>query len=212
MFKQFIKFGKRYIASKLLVLCLVSLVGAALVGSYRPTARVLSQKSVEGAVSVSPSPLTKSQTGEVLAVHQTPKQNLQIQNKVQLQTSSTPSPTPVASSSVQPIPSHSTSQPTSIPAVEKVVNLQIDEPDGNFAFSVPLGDGENLCDNLTKAKDLGKIRSLTLTYYQIYSSFYVYEMNGYVNNWTFTFNGAHPDHGCSYYKPNSGDSVVWKFG
>lgn len=127
-----------------------------------------------------------------------------------------PTSTPIKSEKIQIIyEPTSTPQPTSTPmptVVVKIVNLQIQTPDGTSNFTVTLKDGANVCDILQTAKDVGKITSLTLddSYLSAYKSKYVLEMNGYRNNWTFTVNGASPL-GCSLSNPKPNDIIVWKF-
>lgn len=71
----------------------------------------------------------------------------------------------------------------------------------------------NVCQVLEKAKDQGKIASLTLdnSYISSMNSLYVKEMNGLSNNWTFKVNGNSPL-GCSLYQVKPEDLIVWKFG
>lgn len=127
-----------------------------------------------------------------------------------------PTPTPTTPpSSNQPVQSTSqittpTTAPTASP--KPTVSLQINDPGETKSFSVTLNSGNNLCDNLTEAKNEGKIKSVTMTWYASFNSYYVVEINGYNKNWTFTLNGVQPKVGCSLVKPNPNDTIIWKFG
>ncbi len=116
--------------------------------------------------------------------------------------SSTPNPSPPAPAPTPP-PSLTTA----------IVSVTIITPNPTSNFTVLLEDGFNVCDVLIKAKNEGKISSLTLddSYLSTYKSLYVYEINGFANNWTFTVNGESPL-GCSLYFPKDKDTIVWKFG
>ncbi|HSW96858.1 MAG TPA: hypothetical protein VLF89_03455 [Candidatus Saccharimonadales bacterium] len=93
------------------------------------------------------------------------------------------------------------------------VSLQIETPEGSSRSAITLKDGVNVCDVLDEAKNEGKISSVTFddTYMSSLHSKYVYEINGYKNNWTFTVNNTSPL-GCSLFNPKPNDSIVWKFG
>ena len=69
------------------------------------------------------------------------------------------------------------------------------------------------CDVLQKAKDAGKLKSVTFddSYMATMHSRYISEINGFANNWTFTVNGSSPL-GCSLSQPKPNDTIVWKFG
>lgn len=133
----------------------------------------------------------------------------------------TPSPTPTKQPliSIQVIPTQTptpTLQPTLTPTptvVANAVNLQIQTPDGTSTFTVTLKDGADVCGVLQTAKDEGKINSLTIddSYLSSLGSRYVYEINGYKNNWTFTVNGEFSNVGCSQKFPKPNDIIVWKF-
>jgi hypothetical protein len=90
--------------------------------------------------------------------------------------------------------------------------LQIISSNTNVTFSLELNAGETVCDVLQKAKDEGKIQSLTFndSYLSAYHSRYVTEINGLANNWTFTVNGTSPL-GCSLSTPRNHDVIVWKY-
>ena len=92
------------------------------------------------------------------------------------------------------------------------MNVDIKTPDSSSSFSVELTDGMSVCDVLQKAKDDGKISSLTIddSYLSTLKSKYVSEINKYKNNWTFTVNGNSPL-GCSLSYPKPNDIIVWKF-
>lgn len=143
-----------------------------------------------------------------LAATQTPTPTYTIYNNTQLTLTPTISP-----SITQPTPTitaQNQAQPTSQPTTAPTVILQIAEPDGATTFSLPVIG--TVCDELTEAKNEGKIRSVTFssTYMNSMHSLYITEINGYQNNWTFTVNGTAPQ-GCSLVTPKSGDSIVWKF-
>lgn len=211
LIQRSVKIYSRYPASKLLLLSITSLAIAGFFSFYQPNTKPLSQKAVSVAtITTSPSPVETPKTDKVITAHKI--------TKVQPQTTPLPTTNIVVTSTANlskaatPTPiSQPTSQPTQAPS--NIVNLQIVEPDGNFNFSVALKNGNNLCDNLTEAKNEGKIRSLTLddSYMSSYHSSYVREINGYQNNWTVNVNGTVPQ-GCSLYSPKSGDTVTWKFG
>jgi cytoskeletal protein RodZ len=160
-------------------------------------------KSVNGTTNIQPSEIptiAQTQTSYITAQPSPtllPTSTNQNTTAASNQTSFDPSPTP-------------TIQPTQ--TQNKTVNLQIQEPDGTSNFSVSLNPGNTLCDNLTEAKQEGKIKSVTLdnSYMSSLHSAYVREINGYQNNWTVSVNGKTPQ-GCSLYSPNSGDAIVWKF-
>ncbi len=124
-----------------------------------------------------------------------------------------PSPSSNNSSSDQQTATNPPETPTPTSTPVPTVTLQIVDPDGTSIFSVTLHNGDNACDNLTEAKQEEKIKSVTLDYSYMSSmhSAYVKEINGFNKNWTFTVNGQSPL-GCSLYKPNSGDTIIWKFG
>ncbi len=118
------------------------------------------------------------------------------------------SPTPQPSSISQ-----TASSPTPAPTPEKKqVNMEIQSPDGNSSFQIDISEGMNVCDVLQKAKDQGKVKSITFDdqYLASYNSKYVYEINGFKNNWTFKVNGNSPL-GCSLYQVKNNDSIVWEF-
>jgi|SRR3989344_6647927 len=113
---------------------------------------------------------------------------------------------PQSSTTPQPSPS-----PTTQPE-KKQVNLEIQAPDGTSSFQIEITEEVDVCKVLEIARDQGKIKSLTLDdqYLKAFNSKYVYEINGYKNNWTFKVNGSSPL-GCSLYKVIANDSIVWKF-
>ena len=115
---------------------------------------------------------------------------------------------PTATPTSIPVP---TSQPT-VPA--QTVTMQVVEPDGTKNFQVILHSGDNLCDNLTEAKNEGKIKSVTLSnaWMSSFHSLYVVEIDGYSNNWTMSVNGISPSVGCSLINPKPNDTITWTFG
>jgi hypothetical protein len=118
---------------------------------------------------------------------------------------------PTATATVTPSPiSAQTATPTLLPNPK--VTLGIIFPSEALNLSEEIEDGMNVCDLLTQTKNEGKIQSLAIdnSYLSTLKSAYVYEINGYKNNWTFTVNGASPK-GCSLSFPKPGDVIVWKF-
>lgn len=111
-----------------------------------------------------------------------------------------------------PVPQQTNSTPTQVPAAQ-TVSVEIKSPDGSASFTVAHNDGMTVCDVLQRAKDSGKIKSVTLddSYMASLRSKYVSEINGFANNWTFSVNGSQPL-GCSLSQPKPNDSIVWKFG
>ena len=93
----------------------------------------------------------------------------------------------------------------------KLVNVEITAGGNTSSFSLEFTNSINVCDVLEKARNEGKITSLTIddSYMKTFNSKYVKELNGYKDNWTFTVNGNSPL-GCSLYNVNDGDSIVWK--
>lgn len=105
-------------------------------------------------------------------------------------------------------------QPTSAPLqATQIVSVEIKAPDGTSTFAVDYSDGMDVCAVLQKAKDSGKIKSVTFSdeYMSTLRSKYVSEINGFANNWTFSVNGSSPL-GCSLSQPKPNDTIVWKFG
>lgn len=105
-------------------------------------------------------------------------------------------------------------QPTAAPVqAAQTVSVEIKAPDGTSSFTVDYNEGMDVCAVLQKAKDAGKIRSVTFNddYMATLKSKYVFEINGFSNNWTFSVNGSSPL-GCSLLQPKPNDTIVWKFG
>lgn len=127
-------------------------------------------------------------------------------NNTQSTPTATSVPTHTETTNSNPTPTNAPQQQVQ----QATVAIQISEPDGMSNFSLPVGG--NACDELTEAKQEGKIRSVTFSsnYMSSMHSLYVSEMNGYSNNWTFIVNGQGPA-GCSLSSPQAGDTVVWKF-
>ncbi len=122
-------------------------------------------------------------------------------------TSPVPSPAQTFSGSLGGQASTAETLPSSL------VNMKIITPEGESNFSVKLISGQNACDNLYEAKAEGKIKSLTIkdTYLESMGSLYVYEINGYKNNWILSSNAKSSSVGCSKVLPKAGDVVEWKF-
>ena len=111
----------------------------------------------------------------------------------------TPSPMPTTTATPTPLPNPK-------------ITLEIIFPSETLNLSEEIKNGSTVCDLLSQAKDEGKIQSLTIdnSYLPTLKSAYVYEINGYKNNWTFTVNETSP-RGCSLSFPKPNDIVVWKF-
>lgn len=133
-----------------------------------------------------------------------------------------PKPSPVNSQTPQPSPTPQTStsplrqpaDPTPSPTPEtQTVNIEIKASGSSSNFSTAVNEGMNVCEAMQKAKDEGKIQSITFddSYLAAFKSKYVLEINGLQNNWTFTVNGASPL-GCSLIQLKPNDSIVWTFG
>lgn len=105
----------------------------------------------------------------------------------------------------------STSRAETLPS--SLVNMKIITPEGESNFTAELKDGQNACDNLYEAKAKNKVKSLTIkdAYLESMGSLYVYEINGYKNNWILSLNGKSSSFGCSKVFPKVGDVVEWKF-
>jgi hypothetical protein len=122
-------------------------------------------------------------------------------------------PSPSAKPSVKPVvkvsvkPSLSPS-PSPSPVVQ-TANVDVQ----GSSFTVEVSGDLNVCQVMQRARDQGKISSLTLddSYMSSMNSQYVREMNGMSNNWTFKVNGNSPL-GCSLYQVKPDDQIVWKFG
>jgi hypothetical protein len=104
-------------------------------------------------------------------------------------------------------------QPTSAPAVKTFqVSLKIN---GSLIGNVDMQEGNNQCDVLTRAKDQGKISSLTMRYINDLGTYGVYQINGIGKEntvwWVYKINGQSPTQGCSYIKANSGETVEWEY-
>jgi len=158
----------------------------------------------------------------LLPQHKNNKDNKIAKQTVQPTIAQNPTETPAVQGiwvTVTPLPIHISSPTTDSntstrqsPSTQQSIHMQISEPDGTFNFSLPVKSNE--CDELTEAKNKGKIRSVTFSNQWMSSmgSLYIVEINGYHSNWTFNVNGTQPPVGCSKSYPKSNDSVVWKFG
>ncbi len=185
------------------------------VNTQAPTTIANKDKNVLGTRTVTPAPTSKT-----AASGENNKENntAAAQSGISVNTSSNNSQqsgTPVGQGG-QSTPTSTTvpQNPTTAPtAVVSTVTVEVKIPDAPASFSVELKDGMNVCDVLQKAKDTGKINSLSFddSYLSAYHSRYVSEINGYRNNWTFSINGNSPL-GCSLANPKPNDTIVWKFG
>lgn len=117
-----------------------------------------------------------------------------------------PSPTPFLSASAS-----ATLEPSSSPMIDNV-SVEVKQPDTDLQFTIEITDGMNVCQVMQKAKDEGKIASLTLNdkYLSSFNTLLVSEINGYQNNWIFTINGESPN-GCSLVIVKNNDNIVWEF-
>ncbi len=157
-------------------------------------------------VSPKPTPLKSP----VVPISPTPQPSPSAKVENTVPSSPQPTNTPSPSASVAPSPSPSPSlSPT--PLVSQI-NVQIKTPDTNSAFSLQIEDGINACDLMTKAKNEGKISSLTLddSYLATFHTLLVKEINGLKDNWTFTVNGESPM-GCSLVNLKDKDQIIWEF-
>jgi hypothetical protein len=135
---------------------------------------------------------------------------------------SSPTPTPVDTTTSKPEVAGATTTNTTpsvqpspqdviaMPENNNGVHFTLIEPDGTFNWVVGLGSGTTACDVLTEAKAEGKLRSVTMSYYSSFHSYYIEEINNYHNNWTFSVNGKAPP-GCSLVTVGQGDNVTWRF-
>lgn len=124
-----------------------------------------------------------------------------------LGTSTSPSPSASPSSNPSP-PAGGSPSPSPTPSIQTVsVEVQ------GSSFTLEISGDLNVCQVMQRARDQGKISSLTLddSYMSSMNSQYVREMNGMSNNWTFKVNGSSPL-GCSLYQVKPNDQIVWKFG
>lgn len=235
--KQFIREHQFFIPSVALLLCTLIMFSVSFIVLQRDkskqtqsvvaaTIHITRTPTVLPAPTIQPTAFFATST----AVNQTPTPVIQL---IATPTSTVPQPTqhsvqsataqqqsqPNNNPQTQPSPMQ-TESPTSVPAtplptaaMQQTVSLHITDPDGTSSFPVTLHSNDNLCDNLTEAKNEGKIKSLTLdaSYLSVYHSLYVREINGFNNNWTVSVNGTAPE-GCSLYNPKPNDSIVWKFG
>lgn len=121
---------------------------------------------------------------------------------------STPAPTPVSSPTPVPTPSLA---PTPAPIVASV-NIEIKASGTSSSFILQIEEGINACEVLVKAKNEGKIASVTLddSYLATFNTLLVSEINGLSNYWVFTVNGESPM-GCSLVSLKSDDQIIWEF-
>lgn len=115
-------------------------------------------------------------------------------------------PTPTASPSPSP-----SLEPSPTPVAQKV-SIEIKQPDSQINFDLEITEGINVCQAMQKAKDEGKINSISISdkYLESFGTLFVEEINGYKNNWVFTVNGESPN-GCSLVTLKNGDKVAWEF-
>lgn len=148
----------------------------------------------------------------------------------QLTLSITPTPTPHVISSSPPtdIPANmptyvilstshysnpqSSPTPKTVSPSKSVITVRLEEPKGNFKFTLYLPDSANPCSVLNSLKEAGKLNSLTIIHYgPPLNSDYVKEIDGYSDNWTFELDGEKKPAGCSNYSLSPGSSVKWRF-
>lgn len=123
-----------------------------------------------------------------------------------------PTPTPEPSPTPTPIPTPSPT-PTPVPTpAPSSISIEIKTPDSTSSFTIQIKEGINACDILVKAKNEGKITSVTLddSYLSTFNTLLVSEINGLSNYWVFTVNGESPM-GCSLVSLRNNDQVVWEF-
>lgn len=137
-----------------------------------------------------------------------PSSNSQNSSPVIIQIVATPTPAPSQNTTPSPSPSL---EPTPAPATKKVT-IEIKQPDNAFSFDIEITEGINACAVMQKAKDEGKINSVTISdkYLESFGTLLVEEINGFKNNWVFTVNGESPN-GCSLVTLKNGDKVSWEF-
>lgn len=186
--------------------------------SGRNEAITVPAEPVKKTVQAVPSPtaiakvaVSSPSTGPVQSPVSSPK-NTQIAESTK--PSSTPIPVNTASvtPSVTPSPSVDPSV-TPVPSpVQSVATLSIKSPSGDSSFQISVSGNMNVCDLLQKARDEGKISSLTFddSYLSAFNSRYVIELNGLRNNWTFKVNGQSPL-GCSLITVSPNDQIVWEY-
>lgn len=111
------------------------------------------------------------------------------------------------------IPSLTPVPPTVTPTqISAAVEVTISQPDGTSTFNIAWHEGMNVCDVIKQAKAAGHITSLTLdeSYIASMKSPYIYEINGYKDNWVFEVNGK-PTLGCALVTIEQDDHVMWKY-
>lgn len=102
--------------------------------------------------------------------------------------------------------------PTSEPTINVLqVNLEIKNGDSSSNFSIGISENMNVCDVLSKARDEGKISSVSFddSYMETFKSKFVTEINGIKSNWVFKVNGTSPL-GCSLYTVKNSDKIEWE--
>lgn len=124
----------------------------------------------------------------------------------------TAAPTPTSKPSAPAAPANTQRPlPQATPDMRPHVTLQLAINNSTTSASIVLTSHSDACTILEEARDEGKIKSVTLTYYASYQSDYVSEINGLKDNWTFKYNGLLPPVGCSKVPLKVGDTVTWQF-
>lgn len=103
--------------------------------------------------------------------------------------------------------------PTPSPTpVTETVAVTVTQPNGTQHFTVAWQKGMTVCDVIKQAKVDGRISSLTIdeSYIATFRSPYIYEINGYKDNWVFEVNGESAL-GCALVTIEQDDHVVWKY-
>ncbi|HLC88132.1 MAG TPA: DUF4430 domain-containing protein [Patescibacteria group bacterium] len=169
--------------------------------SLKPSLKPAVKASVKPSIKPSPPPTPPGSTAPAPSTASSPAVLGATSASPSPGTSPSHSPPPAGGSGPSPSPSASISPQT--------VNLEIQ----GSGFTIEISGNLNVCQVLEKAKDQGKISSLTLddSYMSSMNSQYVREINGMSNNWTFKVNGNSPL-GCSLYTVKPGDQIVFKFG
>lgn len=119
-----------------------------------------------------------------------------------------PTPTPTPTSTPTPSPS-----PTPAPTpITSTVNIEIKTLGTSSSFTIEIDEQMDACEVLVKAKNEGKIASVTLddSYLSTFNTLLVSEINGHSNYWVFTVNGESPM-GCSLVTLKNNDQIVWEF-
>jgi hypothetical protein len=197
----------KLLSSLLIVVAVAGLAGAAVLAQapYHSIATTIHPSATVGAT-IAPSPTAISET-PVPTSHPA----------VAGVATQAPANYPQAVSTATPVP---TATPCLTPA-GAIVGLTLKYGGKTFSCNVSFRDGADACTILRQAQVEGKITSLTIYDSPDYiashgNSAYLYELNGYKDNWTYSAQASSgkpiPAPGCSLTPVHAGDSVTWKFG